>query len=182
MAGTYTPVTLALDVDPERADLLTLLADQRALLRITARGLTDHQARTRSTVSELTVGGLIKHVARVEADMASQIVERDENSTIDMNALEDAYVLREDETLSDALDAYERFAAEFDRVVVGVDSLDQSIPQPTAPWQPEREWWSVRKMVLHMLRETAHHCGHADIIREAIDGQTTMAVLFSNPS
>ncbi|MGO3325094.1 DinB family protein [Gordonia sp. (in: high G+C Gram-positive bacteria)] len=178
MAGTYTQVTIDLDVDAERADLLTLLRDQRALLRITARGLTDEQARSAPTVSALSVGGLIKHVARVERDMTSQIVERDENSEVDMTALSDAYQLGEGETLDGALEDYERSATELDRVIASVDSLDDPIPQPTAPWQPEREWWSVRKLVLHMLRETAQHCGHADIVREAIDGQTTMAALF----
>ena len=47
----------------ERADLLETLRMHRDLLRGTARGLTDEQAATRSTVSELTVGGLVKHVA-----------------------------------------------------------------------------------------------------------------------
>lgn len=62
-------------------------------------------------------------------------------------------------------------------MIAEVESLDDLIPQPTAPWQPEREWWSVRKMALHLLRETAHHCGHADIIREALDGQSTMSAI-----
>ncbi|MBM7365553.1 DinB family protein [Gordonia hydrophobica] len=179
MAGTYTPVTLTYDLDAERADLLTLLADQRALLAITARGLTEAQARTTSTVSDLTVGGLIKHVAHVQSGMAGEIVERDENAELDMTALEEAYVLGEHETLAGALDDYARSSAEFDRVIAEVACLDDVIPQPTAPWQPEREWWSVRKLVLHLLRETAHHCGHADIIREALDGQTTMGALFA---
>ncbi|MCF8609003.1 DinB family protein [Gordonia sp. HY285] len=180
MAGTYTPVTVDLDVDAERTDLLTLLRDQRALLRITARGLTDEQARTASTVSALTVGGLIKHVSRVERDMTSQIIERDENAELDMEELGDAYILRADETLAECLEGYERSADEFDRLIAGINSLDELIPQARAPWQPELTWWSVRKLVLHLLRETAHHCGHADIVRESIDGQTTMAALFEN--
>jgi len=50
----------------ERADLLAMLAKNRHFLRFTARGLTDDQARQRTTVSELSVGGLIKHVTAVE--------------------------------------------------------------------------------------------------------------------
>ncbi|WP_420041438.1 DinB family protein [Gordonia sp. MP11Mi] len=180
MAGTYTPVTVDLDVDAERTDLLTLLRDQRALLKITARGLSDEQARTASTVSALTVGGLIKHVSRVERDITSQIIERDENAELDMEALGDAYDLRDDETLAGCLEQYEKSADEFDRLIAGIDSLDELIPQARAPWQPELTWWSVRKLVLHLLRETAHHSGHADIIRESLDGQTTMAALFEN--
>ena len=72
---------------------------------------------------------------------------------------------------------YDRGAAEFDRVIADAESLDELIPQPTAPWQPEREWLSIRAMIIHLIRETAHHCGHADIIREALDGQTTMGAI-----
>ena len=62
-------------------------------------------------------------------------------------------------------------------LVDDAESLDELIPQPTAPWQPEREWLSIRAMIIHLIRETAHHCGHADIIREALDGQTTMGAI-----
>ena len=64
----------------------------------------------------------------------------------------------------------------FDRVIAEAD-LDTLIPMPTTPWAPEREWLSIRTLVVNKLRETAHHCGHADIIREALDGQTTMAAI-----
>ncbi|NED59838.1 DUF664 domain-containing protein, partial [Streptomyces sp. SID10244] len=85
------------------------------------------------------------------------------------------------ETLAGWLDEYDRAAAELDEYVAEVGGLDELIPQPTAPWQPEREWWTIRKMMLHKLRETAHHSGHADIIREALDGQSTMGALFTMP-
>ncbi|WP_132992699.1 DinB family protein [Gordonia zhaorongruii] len=182
MAGTYTPVTLSVDVTGEKADLLTLLNDQRALLKVTTRNLSEEQARSASTVSSLTLGGLIKHVARVQRDLTRQIIERDEKAEIDMTALADAYELRADETLAESLDEYDRAAAEFDLLIASVDSLDEQIPQPTAPWDPEPAPWSVRRLVMHMLRETAHHCGHADIIREAIDGQTTMGAITEGQS
>ena len=50
----------------ERADLLDVLRKHRSLFLVTVDGITDEQARTRSTVSELTLGGLVKHVAAVE--------------------------------------------------------------------------------------------------------------------
>src|SRR3954471_24922072 len=53
--------------DPERADLLDTLAKHRGFLRQTAKGITDEQAAARPTVSELCLGGLIKHVSRMEA-------------------------------------------------------------------------------------------------------------------
>src|ERR1700759_2020191 len=58
----------------ERADLLATLAHARHFLRFTARDLTDEQARQCSTVSALTVGGLIKHVTAVERNWADFIV------------------------------------------------------------------------------------------------------------
>ncbi|WLP92844.1 DinB family protein [Gordonia sp. NB41Y] len=177
MAGTYTHVTLPTDVTGEKADLLTLLTDQRAMFLITVRGLDDEQARRRSTVSELTLGGLVKHVGQVQADNATIIVERDENAVFDPSRMGGAYELLDGETLADWVTAFEKSSEEFDKVILEVGSLDELIPQATAPWQPEREWWSVRKMALHLLREIAHHSGHADIIREALDGQTTMSAL-----
>ncbi|AZG47267.1 DinB family protein [Gordonia insulae] len=181
MAGTYTPVALPFTVSGEKEDLLTLLADQRAMFRVTLKGITEEQARQRTTVSELTLGGLVKHLAQGEKATLEELVERDENAEFDISGVADAYNLRDDETLADWITEYDQTAAALDEYVANVDSLDELIPQMTAPWQPEREWWTIRKMMLHKLRETAHHAGHADIIREALDGQTTMAALYDGP-
>ena len=62
-------------VDGERADLLATLAKNRHFLRFTTRGLTDEQARQRTAVSELCLGGLIKHVTAVEEGWANFILE-----------------------------------------------------------------------------------------------------------
>ena len=64
----------ATEVDAERSDLLAMLAQQRQFLRYTSSDLTDEQARARTTVSELTLGGLIKHVTAVEQGWAEFIV------------------------------------------------------------------------------------------------------------
>jgi len=65
----------ATELDAERSDLLAMLAQHRQFLRYTTRDLTDDQARARTTVSELTLGGLIKHVSDVERGWARFIVE-----------------------------------------------------------------------------------------------------------
>ncbi|KAA0022571.1 DinB family protein [Antrihabitans cavernicola] len=174
----YTPTTLTVDVTGEKLDLLTVLADQRNLLRLTVLRVTDEQARQRTTVSELTLGGLIKHVAQAERASISRIVERDENAVVDMNAIADAYTMGEQDTMADLLVEYQKVAAETEKAVAELGSLDDSIPLPTAPWAPKREWCSARRLVLHVIRETAHHCGHADIIRESLDGATTMGALW----
>ncbi len=176
MANTYTTVELSVPVDGEKKELLTLLADQRALMRITARGLTDEQARATPTVSALTVGGLIKHVALVERGHVTTITERDENAEFDMSEAEHGYELTDDETVAGWLDEWETIARDYEALIAASD-LNDLIPQQTAPWAPERDWLSVRTMALHLLREIAHHTGHADIIRETIDGQTTMGAI-----
>ncbi|MDL9946959.1 DUF664 domain-containing protein [Gordonia sp. ABSL11-1] len=181
MAGTYTPVTLPFTVSGEKEDLLTLIADQRALFKVTLKGITEEQARQRTTVSELTLGGLVKHLAMGEQGTLQELVERDETAEFDMEQAAHAYDLTDDETFAGWVGEYDRAAAALDAYVAEVDSLDVLIPQMTAPWQPEREWWTIRKMMLHKLRETAHHAGHADIIREALDGQSTMAAVYDGP-
>ena len=65
----------AASVDGERTDLLEALAARRHFLRFTARDLTDEQARQRTTASELTLGGLIKHVAAIEAGWAKFVLD-----------------------------------------------------------------------------------------------------------
>lgn len=54
--------------------------------------------------------------------------------------------------------------------------LDRSVPLPKSPWSPpETVYWPARRILLYLIRETAQHAGHADIIREALDGASTTA-------
>lgn len=152
-----------------------MLADQRALFRITLRGVDDEQARKRTTVSELTLGGLLHHLVSCERHWTSVIVQRDENAELDLSKFGGEYVMAAEETVAGLLATWDEVAAATAELIRSVDSLDSSIPTPTAPWTPERIWQSVRYTVLHILREIAHHSGHADIIREALDGANSTA-------
>ncbi len=156
--------------DQEREDLISMLADQRDLFRITLRGIDDDQARKRTTVSELTLGGLLHHLISCERHWVTVLVERDENAAIDPARFEGEYVMAEGETVAGLLAEWDEVAAATAELIRTVDSLDTSVPTPTAPWSPERVWWTVRFTLLHILREIAHHSGHADIIREELDG------------
>ncbi len=147
-----------------------MLADQRAIFRITLRGIDDEQARRRTTVSELTLGGLLHHLVSCERHWTSVIVQRDEHAELDVSKFAGEYVMAAEETVAGLLSTWDEVAAATAELIRTVDSLDTSIPTPTAPWAPERVWQSVRTTVLHILREIAHHSGHADIIREALDG------------
>jgi Protein of unknown function (DUF664) len=68
---------------------------------------------------------------------------------------------------------YTDVAAATDALVGSID-LDQDQPLPEAPWFEPGARWTARRTLLHILAETSQHAGHADIIREALDGQKTM--------
>ena len=168
----------------ERRDLLEALAAHRGFLRQTAQGLTDEQARSRPTVSELSIGGLIKHVASTEQGWAEFMVDgggAGADPDVDWSnpdpaifaAYRDGFRLLDDETLEGVLAEYERVAATTDRLVLELD-LDRSFPLPPAPWFPPGAHRSVRRAIVHIVAETSQHAGHADIIRETIDGAKTM--------
>ncbi|MFC0003752.1 DinB family protein [Micromonospora siamensis] len=157
----------------ERADLLAVLQRHRGFLRHTVRDLTDEQAAQRSTASELCLGGLLKHVAVTEERWARFAVggaEAMQSTPIDWAG---QFRMAEGETLAGLLAEYDRVAAGTDALVTTLD-LDASHPLPEAPWFEPGAAWSVRRVLLHVIAETAQHAGHADVIRESIDGAKTM--------
>ncbi|WP_449065307.1 DinB family protein [Planomonospora algeriensis] len=161
-------------VTGERADLLQTLAKHRGFLRQTVEGLTDEQAARRTTVSELCLGGLIKHVAGVEDGWMRFAVGGAEAMYGEPIDWEGQFRMLEGETLAGLLDAYERVAARTDELVATLPDLDAAHPLPEAPWFEPGASWSVRRVLLHVIAETSQHAGHADIIREALDGAKTM--------
>jgi Protein of unknown function (DUF664) len=160
----------------ERADLLETLTRHRALLRGTVRGLTNEQAAQRTTVSELCLGGLIKHASATERGWASFIVGgaaamRDAAGGEDWAA---GFRMLDGETLAGLLDGYEEVARRTDELVATLPDLDGSHALPEAPWFEPGARWSARRVLLHLIAEIAQHAGHADIIRESIDGAKSM--------
>lgn len=158
----------------ERADLLETLAKHRGFLRQTVHGLTDEQAAMRTTVSELCLGGLIKHVAGVEERWVRFAVGGAEAMRSEPVDWEGQFRMAEGETLAGLLDTYERVTHATDDLVATVPDLDASHPLPEAPWFEPGARWSVRRVLLHIIAETSQHAGHADIIRESLDGAKTM--------
>jgi hypothetical protein len=164
----------------ERADLAQTLAKHRNFLRYTTRGMSDEQAAQRTTVSELCLGGIIKHVAAVERNWARFIVEGpsamggswDDEAV--MQDWMDGFRMLPGETLAGLLADYERVSSETDGLIARLPDLDALQPLPESPWHEKGASWSARRVLLHVIAETAQHAGHADIIREAIDGAKTM--------
>jgi hypothetical protein len=164
-------------VTGERADLLASLAKQRHFMRYPTRGLTDEQAAKRTTVSELCLGGLIKHVAVTERQWARFIVEGPSVMAYDASTMDSwasAFVIAEGETLAGLLEWYEQVASQTDELVRTLPDLDAAHPLPDAPWFEAGATWSARRVLLHIIAETSQHAGHADIIREALDGAKSM--------
>jgi hypothetical protein len=167
-------------VADERDGLLSYLAHERRVLRLAAYGLTDEQARATPSASELSVGGLIKHCANVERTWVDTVLQqRKPRSTEDYLA---AFRLGPDESLAGVLDDYERAAAETDTAIAAIPDLDLAVPVPPgSPWLPtDIDGWSVRWVLLHVISETARHAGHADIVRESIDGATSFALMAAD--
>jgi len=163
-------------VETERALLLTYLVQQRKGLTNAAYGLTEEEIRLKPTRSALSVGGLLKHAAATERGWTATMLGRPEQTD------EQAYVDNFTPTATDTLGV---LVAELDQVALttttAVDSLpdlDVRVQLPKAPWFPrDPNGVSARWILLHLIEELARHAGHADIIREHIDGATTFELL-----
>lgn len=169
----------------EKIDLLAALGQHRFFLRNTTRELTDEQAGQRSTVSDLCLGGLIKHVAHGEEQWVNFVLEGPSAMNNGGKAWADwdesdyaeysqRFQMAEGDTLADILADYERIAARTDEVLRALPDLDASHPLPEAPWFEPGARWSARRVFVHLIAEISQHAGHADIIREAIDGAKSM--------
>jgi hypothetical protein len=172
----------------ERQTLLNVLAFQQDAFSAVAYGLTDEQARSAPSVSALSIGGLIKHATGVQHGWAQRAAAAPELVPPDPRPMEevmkeyaDQYVMRDDETLDDLLDALRAENAAVLELFAHVD-LDTPVPVPQdVPWFPKDvDHWSVRWVILHLVEELARHAGHADIIRESIDGATMYELMAAH--
>jgi uncharacterized damage-inducible protein DinB len=174
MAGNVAPVA------DEREGLLQFLAQQRHVVRVAAHGLTDEQARMVPSRSELSIGGLIKHLVSVESAWIDTVLQLERPSFEEsMKTHAENFVMNENDTLDGILTGYDRAALRTEEVVAGIPDLGQAVPVPRGvPWFPDAiEAWSVRWVLLHLIEETARHAGHADIVREHIDGATAFPLM-----
>ena len=171
MPGQAPPVT------DERALLLAYIKQQRDGLRYASFGLTDEQARMAPCVSTLTVGGLIKHAALTERHWIDMVLQRQRNSGSMEDQMSDyarGFELGPGETLQDVLALMDEVESETEEAVNSISDLNQPVPIPKGvPWFPQDvDSWTVRWVLLHVIEENGRHAGHADIVRESIDGAT----------
>ncbi|MEG3628439.1 DinB family protein [Streptomyces poriticola] len=160
----------------ERGALLSFLAEQRGAIRRSVLGLTDGQASSRPSASDLSLAGLIKHVAEVEQGWVARAKQEPPAVHRDESNWDETFRLVGDETVAGQLAYWEKVAEETEAFVRSVPSLDDTFPLPNDPWFPEEDV-SMRWLCLHLIRETARHAGHADVIRESLDGETAFELI-----
>jgi len=156
-------------VGDERDALRTFLEHERHVLVIAAYGLTDEQAWSTPTASDLSIAFLLDHMTSTERTWASMV-------TGGATAATD--LTEPPRTLAELVAAYEGATAATDAVIDTVDDLDRVVRVADGTrWAPPDIEWSVRWVLLHLIHETARHAGHADIIRETIDGATALPLM-----
>jgi len=167
---------LAPPVTDETQGLLTYLGQMRDALRASVFGLDDEQVRATPSASTLSLAGLIKHTTFAEERWIQGILAGLKTPERDY---ETGFVLGPDESLDDLVALQARTAATTREIVEALPDLDYPVPVPQGvPWFPDDvEAWSARWVLLHLIQELGRHAGHADIIRESIDGANAYALI-----
>ncbi|MGO1166302.1 MAG: mycothiol transferase [Janibacter sp.] len=172
-------------IHDEATGLAEYVDQQLESIRATAFGLTEEQARRRPTRSALSIGGILKHtnfVIRPPED-ADEVTIRDGGEITEdaFAAFMDTFALREDESLEETLRVFDERRP---RVVEWIRSSEQDaqVPIGPAPWigRMDTETAAQRFVHVHFVEELARHAGHADIIREQIDGATTLELILAD--
>ncbi|GAA2261703.1 DinB family protein [Streptomyces amakusaensis] len=163
--------------DDERGMLLAFVEAQRGALRRSVAGLSEEQAASRPSASELSLSGLLKHVAEVELNWLRLAQQRPNERARTQETWGDAFRLTEEETVPGVLAFWDAVAGETEEFVRAVPSMADAFPLPKAPWFPENGEVSMRWLLAHLIEELARHAGHADIIRESLDGRTAFELI-----
>jgi uncharacterized damage-inducible protein DinB len=180
MPGTPPPVT------SEREALHAFLRQQHDGIRNAAYGLTDEQAHAVPSRSGITIAGLVKHVTHTErmwlerARAGAGGLPADERPLGERTAEYGADWDATHDTLADLLTAFDVQAAATQAAALDEAlPLDEPVPVPRdSPWfRQDIGAWSVRWVLFHILEEASRHAGHADIVREHLDGATMYELL-----
>lgn len=157
---------------------------QLEALRASAHGLTEEQARLTPTRSALSIGGIIKHTSYVIASPDEKAARVEEGGAIGEDAYAafmDTFALREEETLAGTIEVFDRRRIAVVEWIRGSEAA-QEITVPPAPWYGlmNSSQAALRYSFVHFVEELARHAGHADIIREQIDGATTLELVLAD--
>jgi len=155
----------------EKETLHRYLRTRRQHLRGKLDGLSEHDIRRPMTPTGTNLLGLVKHVASVELEYFGECFGRPSGRELPWSA-EDAEPDADmwataDETREEIIELHEFSAAHSDATIeaLTLDAIGE------VPWWPEeRRQVTLHQILVHVCTETAHHAGHADIVRELIDG------------
>ncbi|MGJ6125805.1 DinB family protein [Mycolicibacterium sp. Y3] len=149
-------------LEPERSQLEAFVEDYRSAIEHTVDGLTEEQARRRLVTSATTLLGLLKHVTWMQRVWFEQCVGGTSRRELGLVAsVDESFRLADDDTVASVTAAH-RQACKTARAMVAGMSLDTVV---TGHDSGPR---TLRWVFLQVLRELAHHCGHADILREQV--------------
>ena len=172
---------------PARHDELTGLANyadqQLGALRAAIYGLTEQQARQTPCRSALSIGGLLKHITRGLRGAVAQLDGTAEPMVLDEATYAEfmgSFALTADETAVEIVEKFDAARTAFLEAMETADPDADSMAQP-APWAGiyDSRPMKNRYFMVHQIEEFARHAGHADIIREEIDGMTVPALEMS---
>lgn len=154
----------------ERAVLLDYLRHYRLTLPLKCDGLDAEQMARRSVPpSSMSLLGLVRHLAKVEHHWFRRVMQgedvprlyaSDTDRDADFNG-----AVADDAVVEEAWAAWRREVAAAEAYVATVDSLDVEGAHPDGPV-------ALREVLVHMVEEYARHMGHADLLRECVDGRT----------
>jgi uncharacterized damage-inducible protein DinB len=152
-------------IGSERDVLLYYLNKMRDAVVRTSEGLTDEQQRTPGVPSGTNLLGLIQHLTAVEEHWFQRVFLGEDRDT------DDSMDVAVDTTRNDVVAAYRKACGRSDEIVLVCPDLSTTA-KIANPGQDHTD--SLRRIVAHMIEETARHAGHADILRERIDGATDL--------
>ncbi|PSS43182.1 DinB family protein [Arthrobacter woluwensis] len=161
---THTPEDI-------KTTLHRYLRARRAGLLAKLDGLGEYDLRRPMTRSGTNLLGLVKHVASVQAEYFGLVFDRPFGHPMPWGAPDaeenaDLWV-PETESVQSILELHHASAAHSDATI---DALDLDAPGVVPWWKPETRNVTLQQVLVHVDLETAHHAGHADIVRELIDG------------
>ena len=167
----------------EITGLVKYLDQQLTAIRSAAVGLSDEQARMRPCRSALSIGGLLKHATYCMHGATARLSGKEVRTEIDEASFAvymGSFALTDDETAAGALEEFDNARTDYIAAVAATDP-DAPTVEPPAPWDGiyDARPANGRYYLVHQIEEMARHAGHADILREQIDGMAVPAIVLS---
>ena len=163
--------------------IIRYVEQQLDAIRASAVGLTEEQARLRPCRSELSIGALLKHATHCMRGVIDRLADGKARGAIDeaaFAAYQGSFALTDGETAADALAAFDAVRPDYLAAMAATDPSAPTIEDPS-PWFGIFDSRPAlgRYLLVHQIEEMARHAGHADILREQIDGVSIPAIVLS---